>query len=150
MAQRYAYRPKQLRAFHQAVAALEIEISYGATPLPQALRIAVSGVDQEVSSFFRQVAEQVSAGIPASTAWQKCSEEMAHLFCLTSEDWKIIRNTGVGLGTTDRTEEKKKLKLTGSRLLAAEEMAIEQSLKLGRLWRYMGFLAGSALALVIW
>jgi len=150
VAKRYSLRPKQLRDFHQAVAALETEISYGATPLPQALRIAVAGVDQPVSGFFLQVAEKVFKGKPAGLAWERTCEELAMAFCFTSGDWKIINSIGVGLGTTDRIEEKKKLKLSCSRLLAQEEDATEKSLKIGRVWRYMGFLAGSALALVIW
>ncbi len=150
MAKWHSLRPKQLRAFHQAVDALETEISCGATPLPQALAIASTGVDLGVGEFFLAVAGQISGGIPASAAWQKCSREMAQAFCLAGEDWKIIEHIGIGLGTTDRVEEKKKLRLGCARLQAAEEKASEQSRKFARLWSYMGFLAGATIALLIW
>ncbi len=149
MARSYTLRPRQLRAFHQAVWALETEISYSSTPLPEALAGAVNGVEEPASKFFLAVADQISRGIPAGAAWQKAGEELKRDFCLTAEDWRTVLHIGIGLGTTDRTEEKKKLRLGCTRLLAAEELAEEQSRKLARVWRYMGFLAGAAIVLVI-
>ncbi len=149
MAQRYAVRPRQLRSFHQAVWALETEISYSSTPLPEALASAVNGIEAPTDKFFLAVSGQITQGIPAGAAWQQAGEELSREFCLTAEDWRTILNIGIGLGSTDRIEEKKKLRLGCARLLAAEELAEEQSRKLARMWRYMGFLAGAAIVLAI-
>ncbi|HWJ03206.1 MAG TPA: stage III sporulation protein AB, partial [Verrucomicrobiae bacterium] len=149
MARRYSLRPKQLREFHQAIEALETEISYGSTPLPQALNAAATGLDYGLDSFLKSIGEQILSGHQASTAWQKSCRDAENMLCLTTDDWKIITQVGIGLGTTDRQEEKKKLRLACIRLQAAEEKAALQSGKLAKMWSYMGFLAGCALALVI-
>ncbi|MDA8442543.1 MAG: hypothetical protein M0Z55_09220 [Peptococcaceae bacterium] len=150
MSRRHVKRPQQLHALHQGLSALETEINYGATPLPQALKVAAQGIDPALGSIFEQTAAQIMVQIPAGPAWENSCSKAKHELCLTEEDWRNIISFGIGLGTADRSEEVKKLKLVCTRLLALEERAAERGGKLARLWSYMGFLVGAAIALVIW
>ncbi|HEX3015312.1 MAG TPA: hypothetical protein VHQ46_02850 [Desulfobacteria bacterium] len=149
MAQRYALRPKQLREFHQAVETLQTEISYGATPLPQALKTAATGLEASIGGFFTEVARRIEAGFSAEQAWHAMIEQEQGSFCLSEADWQIMRTIGNGLGTTDCLEETKKLRLASIYLTEAEAQAKERSAKLTRLWSYSGFLIGATIALVI-
>jgi stage III sporulation protein AB len=149
MAQRYVQRPKQLRAFHQALEGLTTEISYGGTPLPQAMQSACIGVEEQVTEFFSLTAGEIATGLPASKAWLESANKVRSNLCLNNEDWQVIQSLASGLGTTDKVEEKKKLQLCSMRLLAQEESALAEGTKLAKLWSYMGFLAGATIALII-
>lgn len=149
MAQRYTLRPKHIRMVHQVLSALETEISYGQTPLPQALQSAAKGVTEPVAGFVTLVSEQIILGTPAGTAWEQCCRQWEEKLCLNNDDWLILHNVGIGLGTTDRVEEKKKLNLACARLESAEREAAVQGQKLAKIWGYLGFMAGIAITLLI-
>ncbi len=148
-AHKYVQRPKQLRAFHQALESLTTEINYGLTPLPEAMLSAAKGIDPTVGQFFLLIADKIRCGVPAHQAWADAATAVGPSLCLDNEDWQVIMALAVGLGTTDKTEEKKKLQLCTMRLLAHEQRAVEQGTRLAKLWSYMGFLTGATIALII-
>lgn len=144
LAYRIRRRPLELRECSTALALLDTEIVWGATPLPEAFRILKERTDTPWQGFFAELQERLQRGEPASIAWQETVLTRNAQFCLKPEDWQVIGDIGKGLGRSDRTEQHKQIELVQRQLISMKEQAETWSDKQAKMWSYLGFLGGIA------
>ncbi|MFZ5901379.1 MAG: stage III sporulation protein AB [Bacillota bacterium] len=151
VAQRYARRPRELRALETALAVLETEISYGATPLAEAFDSVAQRTDPLVSGLFGYARDELATGtgITAADAWQKAIDAFVPDSALQGEDVGVLRGLGPVLGGSGCEDQVRHIRLTMEHLKATRIRAEEEALKNVRLWQYLGFLGGIAIVLVI-
>jgi len=152
MSRNYARRPVELRQFIAALQMLETEITYAATPLPEALGGVAEQVSAPAASFFRQVSSELGThrGCSAREAWHDTLAEYGVLSALGASDFSILRGLGNSLGISDRSDQSKHLHLAAEQLKTALAMAEEAALKNVKLWNYMGLLSGLVLVLALY
>lgn len=151
MARSYARRPGELRSLVAALQMLETEISYTATPLPEALlRIAVRS-NRAIAPLFSWASEELLSqrGCTASEAWETALGKFYTLTNLLSSDLAILRNLGTVLGTSDRDDQCKHLRLAREQLKIEMAYAEQQAAKYVKIWNYMGPLGSLALILLL-
>lgn len=149
LANRIRQRPLELRGCIMALALLDTEIVWGATPLPEAFGILKERLDTPWQDFYAELQERLQRGESASSAWKDTVlAQIAH-FCLKQEDWQVIRDVGKGLGRSDRQEQHKQLELVQRQLALVKDQAEIWSEKQAKMWSYLGFLCGIAGVLIL-
>lgn len=148
-AYRIRRRPQELRECSMALALLDTEIVWGATPLPEAFGILKERTDAPWQGFFGELKERLSQGESAGIAWKETIIAQNNHFCLKPEDWNVIGDVGKGLGRSDRTEQHKQIELVQRQLMVIKEQAETWSGKQAKMWSYLGFLGGIAGVLIL-
>jgi len=142
-------RPREIREMMRALALLDTEIFWGATPLPAAFAVIKDRTDSPWKEFFAKLEEQVKRGESASHSWEKNVVELRRMTCLEEEEWKVIKDLGKELGRSDRSEQHKHLELVQKHLAALWERARAQADSKAKMWSYLGFLGGAAMVIFI-
>lgn len=148
----YEKRPQQLTALEGALQLLETEILYTATPLREALKQVEAKCDPEVAGLFRSTAAELNKmeGITAGEAWERAAEEFFPETALSQRDLHIIKRFGAYLGASDREDQAKHLEMAKSQLRLAASQAEAISLKNSKVFKYLGFLSGLMLVLILY
>ena len=149
LANRIRRRPAELRECLMALALLDTEIVWGATPLPEAFSIVKERTDLPWKEFFAELQERLQRGEPASSAWKDTISTQNKYFCLKLQDWQVIRDVGKGLGRSDSQEQHKQLELIQHQLALIKDQAGIWSEKQAKMWSYLGFLGGIAGVLIL-
>ncbi|RJE48376.1 MULTISPECIES: stage III sporulation protein AB [unclassified Dehalobacter] len=142
-------RPQEIREMINALALLDTEIYWGATPLPDAFRVLKERTGPPWQAFFASLEEKIRAGENASQAWKKSIEMHRRKTCLTDDDWLVISGISQGLGRSDRNEQHKQLELVQRHLAGVDEKARQQAESRAKMWSYLGFLGGIAAVIMI-
>ncbi len=152
MSRSYARRPVELRQFIAALQLLETEITYVATPLPEALGGVAEQIGMPAASFFRQVAGDLGAhrGCSAREAWHGALECYGIRSALGTSDLGILRGLGNSIGISDREDQSKHLRLAAEQLKTAMAMAEDAAAKNVKMWNYMGLLGGLVIVLALY
>jgi stage III sporulation protein AB len=138
-----------LHDLQQGLLALEREISYTKTPLPQALKTAAEAGGRSAVVFHYTVdLLNRRQGISAQRAWELALEKASHELPLKAEDLFILNSFGRGLGLSNAEDQVKRLELSRQRLFQAEELAKDQARRLGKVWKNLGWAAGIAIAII--
>ncbi len=151
VSQKYAYRPRYLRTLNSALLMLEMEIIYASTLLPEALLRTGERTSQPVSDLFKKTCELMAGDCRYTTgkAWEKALYSTREQMHFTRADLEILNSFGTGLGISEKEEQVKNFRLVREQLVHQERCAEEERLKKERLWRTMGFLIGTTVALVL-
>ncbi|AET66698.1 Stage III sporulation protein AB (spore_III_AB) [Desulfosporosinus orientis DSM 765] len=149
LAYRIRRRPLELRECSMALALLDTEIVWGATPLPEAFSIVKERSDRPWQGFFAELQERLVRGESAGSAWKETMTNQKDKFCLKTEDWLVIADVGKGLGRSDRSEQHKQIELVQRQLLLIKEQAEIWAYKQAKMWTYLGFLGGIAGVLIL-
>jgi stage III sporulation protein AB len=152
MAGSYCQRPRVLRNLETALSMLETEINYGHSPLPEALESISKKCEKEVSSLFLKTAKimRLREGLTADEAWEKTLKEFSCSSFLSNSDIEILVSFGRYLGSTDREDQIKNIKLTLTNLKQQEKIALEEKQKNEKLWKYLGVLSGIMVFLLLY
>lgn len=142
-------RPSEIREMINALALLDTEIYWGATPLPEAFAVLKDRAESPWNVFFAKLEEKIRNGENASSAWSGMCNEHQKKSCLADEDWKIVKGIGKGLGRSDRNEQHKQLQLVQTHLAVIDEKARQQVDSKAKIWSYLGFLGGIAVVIFI-
>jgi stage III sporulation protein AB len=147
----YARRPRQLRDLQTALAVLQTEIDYGATPLPDALRAAALAAVVSVGCIFTCTGERMGAGggITPGEALRGALQEMAPETALSKQDSEVLSALASVLGASSRADQVRHLTLARERLSGQEAQAQEARLKYERVARTMGVLIGLGLVFIL-
>lgn len=147
----YSRRPGEIRSLLNALQMLETEISYGATPLPEALAYVAERCDIRVALLFSRTAEELMTmrGITAREAWEMALNMYYPRSALTKTDRAILLELGNSLGVSDREDQVKHLILTKEQLKLEQAKAEEDSLKNTKVYNYLGFLGGLTIVLIL-
>ena len=149
LAHRIRLRPVELRGCVMALALLDTEIVWGATPLPEAFGIVKERTDLPWQSFFAELQKRLQQGESASFAWKETIQSQTKNFCLKAEDWQVIGDVGKGLGRSDSREQHKQLELVQRQIALMKDQAGLWSEKQAKMWSYLGFLCGIAGVLIL-
>lgn len=148
----YARRPVELRQFIAALQLLETEITYAATPLPEALDRVAEQVGAPASSFFRQISRDLGAhtGCSAREAWHAALGAHGPGSALSPGDLAVLGGLGNSIGISDREDQGKHLRLAAEQLKTALVAADDAAAKNVRMWNYMGLLGGLIIVLALY
>jgi stage III sporulation protein AB len=96
VARGYAQRPRLLRSLQTALQLLETEINYGATPLPDALKMVATAGDSQIAPFFLTVRKFLLApgGKGLGEAWEKGLKELKYYTVLNTRDLEPLASPG--------------------------------------------------------
>lgn len=152
VANSYQHRPKVLRNLQVAISMLETEISYSNSPLVEALKNVGRKSDKDISEFFLKTAKNLSSreGLTAGEAWEKALREFHSNSCIMESDLEILMAFGRYLGSTDRNDQIKNIRLALANLRQQEILAIEEKQKNEKLWKYLGVLSGLMVFLLLY
>jgi stage III sporulation protein AB len=148
-AHRFTERCRLLRVWIWVVEIVKTEIYYQARLLPEVLqKVAVLVNDQEIGSLFRQLAASVEYG--AAVGWADGWQEL-----LAADRWRslkpaekeVLQQLSLFLGSTQRQDQLAKLTGTKQNLEQLLLAATAEERKQVRLYRYLGFAAGTMLVL---
>lgn len=140
----YARRPLQIRALLVALQMLETEIVYGMTPLSRAFVKVGKRVDAVVGKLFLLAAEMLE------TERAQSAEEALHLAMerqwphtsLRKQEKEVLASLGLVLGSSDREDQEKHLRLAVTHLRGLEEEARLEQAKYEKMYKSLGFLGG--------
>lgn len=151
VASSYRRRPGEIRALQNALQMLETEVSYGATPLPDALSYVAERSDSRVALLFNLASQELMTmrGITAREAWETALKEYYPKSALNRSDRAILQELGNSLGISDREDQVKHLILAKEQLKLEQAKAEEDSLKNTKVYNYLGFLGGLTIVLVL-
>lgn len=140
----YANRPVHLRALLVALQMLETEIVYGMTPLHRAFVKVGHRVSEEVGKVFLfaadlLVTEQVHS---AEEALQQAMSKFWTQTALRRQEREVLASLGQVLGSSDRDDQQKHLRLAITHLRGLEEEARAEQEKYERMYKSLGFLGG--------
>lgn len=136
-----------LRGMHQGILALMREIDYTASPMTQAMANAALMAGPAGYLFDSAAACLRSGeGCTAGEAWLQAVDSSADI---EDEDRALLSLAGEGLGISNSDNQLKALELLRIRLEKAEEHAAEQSKRLGKIWKAMGWSTAAVLVLLL-
>lgn len=140
----YALRPLQLRTLLIALQLLETEIVYGATTLHKAFVKIGNRVSGVIGKMFVTAASELVAEDASSTqdCWQKALNQHWSDTAMRREEKEILLSLGLVLGSSDRMDQQKHLRLAMTHLRGVEEEARIEQGKYEKMWKSIGFLGG--------
>ncbi|CCO08906.1 stage III sporulation protein SpoIIIAB [Desulforamulus hydrothermalis] len=147
----YSRRPVEIRCLLNALQMLETEVTYGATPLPEALAAVAERCDPRVALLFNRAAQELLTmrGLTAREAWEAALREFYPGSALTNSERAILLELGNSLGISDRSDQVKHLVLAKEQLKLEQAKAEEASLKNSKVYNYLGFLGGLTIVLIL-
>ncbi|HHV17473.1 MAG TPA: stage III sporulation protein AB, partial [Thermoanaerobacterales bacterium] len=130
----------------------ESEINYGHSPLPEALRSISKKCEKDVTELFAETAKNLSSrdGLTAGEAWEKSLKDFYNNSYITDNDYEILLAFGKYLGSTDKQDQIKNIRLALSNLKQQEITSIEEKQKNEKLWKYLGILSGLMIFLLLY
>lgn len=141
-AARYADRTQQIRQLLHMLQRLETEISYGHTPLPDALERAAGGTAGPVAAIFTGTAARLrEGGAPLRECLKAAVEEGWSATALRMTERSALVRLGDTLGISDREDQIKHLRLAAAQIQAEEAGARDEQARYGKMWRSLGFMA---------
>jgi stage III sporulation protein AB len=148
--QRYIARHRQLREIRSALRSLETEIVYGRSVLEEACRRLARQRLGAGSLLMGWMAEGLAAGFPASDSWLLALERAASSLALEDEDLRVLAMLAGTLGQSDRPDQSAHLTMLRETLAEREQDAARAAQRNGRMWAYLGLLAGLGLVLLVY
>jgi stage III sporulation protein AB len=150
-ANKYSFRPKDIRRFRSSVQMLETEIIYGCTPLPQAFNNISAKVEGPLKKFYSMISEDLNVGNSYSLddSWSKGVDRLLHETRLKNIDRELISEFGRVLGSSDREDQKKHFELFYIQLKQHEEVAEEERSKNERMYKTLGILSGLVIFILL-
>ncbi|MTI79979.1 MAG: stage III sporulation protein AB [Firmicutes bacterium] len=150
VARDYQRRPKDLRYLQSALQMLETEISYGATPLPDALEQVANRCDKSVAQLFLETRNRLLSGdgITAREALDDTLKKFSRNSAIKNSDASVLRALGTSLGISDREDQVKHLQLAREQLRIEAAKAEEEAAKNVKLYNYLGVLGGLTIILI--
>ena len=150
-ARKLAERPGQIRRFVVILGQLETEIAYGFTPLPSALIKLGKQAGQPLSSLLVRIGEKLQDDDHAvMDIWQHEITAGWNRTAMRNAEMEIVLALGLTLGTTDRDNQLKHLKLAAKQLESMESIAIEEQNKYEKMWKSLGLLGGALIAVILY
>lgn len=148
---RLLQRHKELKNLRRYMQMLETEVTYGATPLPTALKNIADKADGLLSGFFACISESLTerSFYTVREAWAFGADDVLIHSSLQKADIELIKSFGSILGSSDREDQKKHFELFYLQLKHQEDAALEEIRKSAKMYSSLGFLLGLAVFIVL-
>jgi stage III sporulation protein AB len=152
-ASRFAARPRQIRQLLHALQRLETEISYGQTPLPEALLRISSLVTQPLALLFFTISQSLQSGSSTSgetvrECWERAVAEHWPATAMKNTEKDALLRLGSTLGGSGREDQLKHIRLAMIQLQVEESSARDDQQRYEKLSRSLGML-GAALVVIL-
>jgi stage III sporulation protein AB len=152
-ASRYASRPRQIRQLLHALQRLETEISYGQTPLPEALYRISGLVSSPLSSLFATISHSLGSdssgtGETVRECWERAIDGHWAATAMKKPEKEAMHRLGSTLGGSGREEQLKHIRLAMIQLQVEETSARDDQHRYEKLSRSLGML-GAALIVIL-
>jgi stage III sporulation protein AB len=149
---RYMNRPVQIRHLVLALERLQTEISYGGTPLPEALARSGRGIPQPVGALFAEASRRMNepGSSSAMEIWQDAVAETWKRTAMREPEREILMSVGATLGASGRDDQLKHLRLAVRQLQSEEETARDEQMRYGKMWRSLGIMAGALVVILMY
>jgi stage III sporulation protein AB len=149
-AARFASRPKQIRQMIHALQRLETEIGYGQTPLPEALVRLSGAMPAPLGGLFAEAAERLRApgGKMVSQIWEEVWMNGWNRTDMKASEREAILRLGSTLGSSERADQLKHVRLAMHQLQAEEAAARDEQMRFEKMCRSLGAL-GAALVVIV-
>jgi stage III sporulation protein AB len=150
MSQAFVQRQNQIREFKVFLNLLETEINYLATPLPLIFEKFKNSLDGNIRTFLTQFLKifHEEPSKTASEIWVESIKALEQTSKLKGDDYQILLNFGLGLGSSSKEEQIKNIKFTQELLHKQYCQAEIERNKNEKLYKTMGLLLGLGLALI--
>lgn len=151
-AERYIRRPREIRQLRSSLLRLESEIHYGATPLPLALQSVSAQTQGPVGRLFLEIGNRLrdEGHRPLYECWSEGIGAAWSYTSMKSPEQNVLLQFGRTLGTSDREDQVKHIRMTLSHLESEEENAIIEQQKNAKLFRSLGILAGALVVILMY
>jgi len=150
MAGGYVERVKNLQEFITALSLLRSKIAFGQEVLEISFLDISIACENKVGRIFRDVAEELkSSNIPVSEIWSNKIEEYFRSLDFNFTDEKILIDFGNLLGRGSIDEEVRNINLAVERLKTQLENATDERDKYAKLYKTVGGISGTALAIIL-
>lgn len=150
LAESYVDRVKNLRGFITALELLKAKILYQQDFFEDIFKDISTTSNKVLKEFFEDiVAELQSSNIPISEIWNLKVEEHFTYFDFTYEDEKVLLDLGARLGKDDIEGQVNLINSTIERLKGQLSMADSERNKYAKLYRTIGGIGGTALAVIL-
>ncbi|MCH5251686.1 MAG: stage III sporulation protein AB [Lachnospiraceae bacterium] len=146
----YARRIKNLLACKKAILIIRGEISYGRSPLPQALLQASGRVSGSIRTFLEDVCEKMEqGGARLDSIWQTALEEQIGSWEMGREECMELKELGETLGYLDVEMQLQTIQLYLERLEGSiRELEREKSSRI-RLYPILGTMCGALICIIL-
>lgn len=150
LAKNLTRRTEELRQIQFGLQVLETEIIYGATPLPEALKIVAGQTKGQVAEVFAGTGRILlnGQGTAAGEAWSTTLKEKESQLLLSRADLLLLYQFGHGLGESDREDQKKRLSMVRCHLKNQEEQAERERFQFQKVWQSLGWAVGMVIVLL--
>ncbi|MNJ36363.1 stage III sporulation protein SpoAB [compost metagenome] len=147
----YANRPRQIRHLIVALKRLETEITYGFTPLPEALRVIARGKKSPIQLMFEHAASgmdthnltaQESLHLAISKYWGYTAMKVA--------EQEIMQQLSYTLGTSDREDQAGHIAAAISQLQHEELQARDEQGHYEKMCKSLGLLSGILIVILLY
>lgn len=144
-------RVNQLQQFQRSLKLLAAEIAFARSVLPYAFKTVGGQCSSPVREIYLAASEALLAGeeVSAGVAWREAVLQSYPKSCFTAADREIIESIGVSLGVSEQEGQMKQIQLTSQHLEFALEEARDNSRRQVKLWRYLGYISGAALIILL-
>lgn len=150
MAGGYVDRVKNLQEVITALSLLRSKISFCQEVLEISFTDIGIACENKVGRIFLEVAEELkSTNIPVSEIWSNKVDEYFKSLDFNFDDEKILSDFGNMLGRGSTDEEVRNINLAVERLKTQLETAIYERDKYAKLYRTIGGIGGTALAVIL-
>ncbi|MNS24100.1 stage III sporulation protein SpoAB [compost metagenome] len=151
-ARQFANRPDQIRRLIQALKRLETEITYGFTPLPEALRRIGKQNNAPIRSILMKAAEGMDgqAGMTAQESMHKAIHEEWGNTAMKPAERDVLYQLAYSLGTSDRRDQLKHIETAVRQLEAEESAAREDQARYEKMFRSLGLLTAALIVILIY
>lgn len=150
MAYGYIERVKNLQEFITALSLLRSKIAFGQEVLEISFIDIGIACRDKVGKIFTDIANELkSTNIPVSEIWSNKIEEYFTSLDFNFEDEKILIDFGNSLGRGSIDDEVRNINLATERLKTQLDRATIERDKYAKLYRTIGGLGGSALAVIL-
>ncbi len=144
-------RVQQLEQFQHSLKLLTTEISFARSLLPAAFTNVGRQCAAPVRELYLNAAELLKAHPEwsAGKAWEQSLSRIYPQSCFSALDRETIRSLGDFLGVSEREGQLKQIRLVEQHLSFTLAKAREDRERHARLWRYLGFIGGAALVILL-
>jgi len=146
----YVARASNLQTFITSLTLLRAKIGFGQEILEMAFYEIGNTIGGIIGKMFSEISEEISKNEQAvSDIWSEKVEEYFKYYDFTFEDERILLDFGNTLGKGDIDEEIRNINLAIERLKTMLTTANEEKTKYAKLYRTLGGIGGTALAIIL-
>lgn len=146
----YIERVKNIQEFITALTLLRSKIAFGQEVLQISFLDISMALGNKVGKIFNDVALELrNTNIPVSEIWNNKIDEYFKELDFNFEDEKILQDFGNLIGKGDIDLEIRNINFTIERLKTQLEQAIDEKNKYAKLYKTVGGISGTALAIIL-